>query len=78
MIAVKHFVYSDQEGVGREYLGKFTMFGNEVRKHVGNKSEVVETFDSDLGRIQALRMYFGMNVRDEDAAHAKGRAGSLG
>jgi hypothetical protein len=52
---------------------RITVFGREAWKSSGPNKEVLRTFETELDRIKALRDYFGIDVKDEDAVYIKGR-----
>ncbi|KAF5389795.1 hypothetical protein D9757_003668 [Collybiopsis confluens] len=59
------------------YLGRFGLYKNELKKHVGTRSETVETFRTELERIGVLRRYFGIDIPESDITHISGRASAL-
>ena len=57
---------------------RIILHGKEVKKSYGGQSEVIRKFDNELDRINALREYFGIKLKDEDEVHIRGRAAALG
>jgi hypothetical protein len=53
---------------------RLTLFGKQVWKTAGPNKEVLRTLETEQDRIQALRDYFGMDMKDEDIVHMNGRA----
>ncbi|KAK0469337.1 cysteine proteinase [Desarmillaria tabescens] len=85
LICVRYFVVDgeEQRRLGLEsrakdvHLGKYILFGNEIRRSVGSCQQVLQTFRSEEDRIQALRDYFGFDIDDKAVCNIVGRAAAL-
>lgn len=52
---------------------RVTLFGREVWRSSGPNKEILRVLETEVDRIGALREYFGIDLRDEDAVHMIGR-----
>ncbi|KIK57648.1 hypothetical protein GYMLUDRAFT_228617 [Collybiopsis luxurians FD-317 M1] len=59
------------------YLGRLGLHKNELKRHVGTRSETVKTFHTELERIDILREYFGIDIPAVDIEHIRGRTPAL-
>jgi hypothetical protein len=73
--ATGHFK-DDVEPTGM-WMGRLIMMGDKVRRHVGNRMEVITSFTTEAERIVALRDLFGFQIDETDAIHIKGRDAAL-
>ena len=46
-------------------VGKVMLFNNVVKVNLGGKTEIVRSFDSEEGRLQALKDYFGIELTSD-------------
>lgn len=46
-----------------EIIGQYVISGNEVKRRVHGKTEILQTLQSEEGRVGALSQYFGMHLR---------------
>lgn len=53
-------------------VGKVMLVNNVVKANLGGKTHIVYTLDSEKGRRQALRDYFGISLTDEEAQSIRG------
>lgn len=53
---------------------RITLFGKEVWKSSGSDKEVLRVLETEVDRIRAIREFFGIDLKDEDAVHMVGRA----
>ncbi|KAK0205183.1 hypothetical protein DFS33DRAFT_1274130 [Desarmillaria ectypa] len=85
LMCVKYFVVDEEEQrrLGLEssakdvHLGKYILFGSEIRRSVGGRQQVLQIFRSEGDRIQALRDYFGFDIDVKDAHNINGRAAAV-
>ena len=52
--------------------GTLVLFGNEVKRRIGADSEVLQTFQSEEDRIDALSRWFGIHLQPEEKSGVKG------
>ncbi|KAI3607002.1 arylamine n-acetyltransferase 1 [Moniliophthora roreri] len=55
------------------YLGRYSMEGRVVKRHIGPRTTIVCEMKSELDRRDALQKFFGVVVREEDLHWVKGR-----
>lgn len=60
-----------------EKLGRFSVAGDKIVKRVGELSEVVCTFKTELERVKALKEFCGVLLDDEDVQYMRGRVAAL-
>lgn len=86
VICTKYFWLNDEEmqEVGADtakvtgrYLGKLTMAGSTVRRHVGTREQVLKVMETELERAEALGKYFAIVIHPEDLEHVRGRGAEL-
>jgi arylamine N-acetyltransferase len=53
-------------------VGKVMLVNNVIKANLGGKTHIVCTLDSEEGRRQALRDYFGISLTDEEAQSIRG------
>ncbi|KAF9073035.1 hypothetical protein BDP27DRAFT_1400441 [Rhodocollybia butyracea] len=59
------------------FLGRLGMLNNEVKRHVGTRSETLRIFRNELQRIDGLREFFGIEVPLVDMENIRGRLAAL-
>ncbi|KAF5364590.1 hypothetical protein D9758_005581 [Tetrapyrgos nigripes] len=59
------------------YMGRLTMDGKTVKRHIGPRSEVIKTMEKETDRIEVLRDIFGVDIPPEEIRFMKGRVPSL-
>ncbi|SPO06263.1 related to arylamine N-acetyltransferase [Cephalotrichum gorgonifer] len=64
--------------VGIEVVGKVMLVNDVVKVNMGGKTEVVRKFDSEEGRVQALRDYFGIELTGDQQLAIQGWDMALG
>ena len=75
---------SRQRGVGREngeeveVIGKVMLVNDVVKVNLGGRTTVVETLETETGRVKALRDYFGIHLTEEQATSIRGWDMALG
>ncbi|KAL2753191.1 hypothetical protein ACRALDRAFT_1072261, partial [Sodiomyces alcalophilus JCM 7366] len=57
-----------------EAIGVVTLFGNQLRKRLGEKVELEETLGSEAQRIEALEKWFGVVLSETEKRAIKGTA----
>jgi hypothetical protein len=57
----------------RRPMYRITLYGKKVWKSHGSDKEVLRILETELDRIRAIRDYFGIHLKDEDAVHIIGR-----
>ncbi|KAJ7362555.1 hypothetical protein DFH08DRAFT_841149 [Mycena albidolilacea] len=86
VICTKYFWLNDEEmqevsadttKITGRYLGKLTMAGNTVRRHVGTREQVLKVMETELERAEALGKYFAIVIHPEDLEHVRGRGAEL-
>lgn len=53
-------------------VGKVMLVNNVVKVNMGGKTHIVHSFDTEVGRLKALRTYFGIDLKDEEAQYIRG------
>lgn len=61
-----------------EPIGAVILVGGEVKRRLQGISEVVETCKNETERIQALKRWFDIDLRDEEIRGIQGMASDLG
>lgn len=78
VLCLKLFTIDNEETLHLEKcerpLYRITLFGKEVWKSSGANKEILRNLETELDRIRAIRDYFGIDMKDEDAVHIVGRA----
>ncbi|KAJ4487754.1 hypothetical protein J3R30DRAFT_843226 [Lentinula aciculospora] len=59
------------------YLGRLGLHKNELRRHVGTRSETLKVFHTELERIAVLREFFRIDIIQADLEYIRGRAPAL-
>lgn len=85
VMCVKYFIVDgeEQRSLGLEvctndvYLGKYILFGSEIRRSVGGRQQILQIFRTEEDRIRALRDYFGFDVDVKDAFNIIGRSAAV-
>lgn len=72
VVAIAHFVVGNDDD-----LGRLVLFGRRLDRRIGDKSEKVTEFKSEVERIRALREYFGISIPEVNIIHIKGRVAEL-
>lgn len=62
--------------ISERYMGKLTLDGNRIRRHVGSRTEVVQVLNGEAERVEALRTLFGIHLDDEAASYSRSRIGN--
>ncbi|KAF9267657.1 cysteine proteinase [Marasmius fiardii PR-910] len=74
VVLIKNF-FVDKD---HEDLGTLLLFGDQVRRNVGSKSEVLRTFKTEKERIAAIKEFFSIELDEDEALSSiKGRASAL-
>lgn len=84
-MCVKYFVVDgeEQRRLGLEastkdmHLGKYILFGSEIRRSVAGRQQILQIFRTEEDRIQALRDYFGFDIDVKDAHNIIGRSAAV-
>jgi len=63
--------------VGEEVLGRWTIFGHELKWTIEGTEEVVRPLNSEEDRIEAIQEVFGIVISTEQIAHMSGRQAEL-
>ncbi|SJL10079.1 uncharacterized protein ARMOST_13461 [Armillaria ostoyae] len=85
LMCVKYFVVDgeEQRRLGLEastkdvHLGKYILFGSEIRRSVGGRQQILQIFRTEEDRIRALRDYFGFDIDVKDAHNIIGRSAAV-
>ncbi|KAG5353188.1 hypothetical protein C0989_009565 [Termitomyces sp. Mn162] len=80
VVASRHF-WLDEEACttsDARLVGRFGMEGAVIRRHVGNRTEVVRTVTTEAERVEALGEFFGIDIPLEAVGYIHGRASALG
>ncbi|KAL5333968.1 hypothetical protein BJX70DRAFT_391814 [Aspergillus crustosus] len=48
-------------------VGKVMLVDDVIKVNLGGKTSIVHSFDSEVGRLQALKEYFGITLTEEEA-----------
>ncbi|KAJ7716619.1 arylamine N-acetyltransferase 1 [Mycena metata] len=59
------------------YFCRLVMAGNEVRRHVGTRVEVMRVMKTEEERAEALKEFFGISIPYENLQHIRGRGAEL-
>jgi hypothetical protein len=70
-------VWKGDLGLKGPWMGRLILFGNKVKRRVGNRTDIITSFTSEIERIVALRDLFGVKIDEEDIIHIKGRDAAL-
>ncbi|KAL0961268.1 hypothetical protein HGRIS_006231 [Hohenbuehelia grisea] len=62
---------------GTKYLGRLVIDGDTLKRHIGNRVEVVQTVTSERERARLLSDAFGIRIEEEALAYIAGRAAAL-
>lgn len=70
VLCCKHFFIDENDKLEGD-LGKYILFGTELRRSVGKESKVIQTFGKgeEQKRIQALEEYFGITIGENGENH---------
>ncbi|EKM81236.1 hypothetical protein AGABI1DRAFT_56672 [Agaricus bisporus var. burnettii JB137-S8] len=78
ILCLKLFTIDNEETLQLEKcerpMYRIILFGKEVWKSSGANKEILRNLETELDRIRAIRDYFGIDMKDEDAVHIVGRA----
>lgn len=85
LMCVKYFVVDgeEQRRLGLEasakdmHLGKYILFGSEIRRSVAGRQQILQIFRTEEDRIRALRDYFGFDIDVKDAHNIIGRSAAV-
>ncbi|KAJ8082156.1 hypothetical protein PM082_008003 [Marasmius tenuissimus] len=56
-----------------KYLGRLAIEGKTIKRHVGLRTEVVKTMQTELDRLEGLREWFNIDIHPDAVKHMKGR-----
>ncbi|KAJ3986138.1 hypothetical protein F5890DRAFT_1505985 [Lentinula detonsa] len=59
------------------YLGRLGLYTNELRRHIGTRSETLKVFHTELERIAILREFFGIDITPAELENIRGRRPAL-
>ncbi|KAJ6503873.1 arylamine N-acetyltransferase 1 [Mycena sanguinolenta] len=59
------------------YMGRISMAGNEVRRHIGARTTVLRTMKTEEDRAEALKEFFDIDIPREGFRHIHGRGAEL-
>ncbi|KAJ3919987.1 hypothetical protein F5877DRAFT_39028 [Lentinula edodes] len=59
------------------YLGRLGLYANELKRHVGTRTETLKVFHTEMERIAILREFFGIDIAQADLKHIRGRPPAL-
>ena len=59
-------------------VGKVMLVDNVIKVNLGGKTSIVHSFDSEEGRLQALKYYFGITLTEQEAQTIRGWDKALG
>ncbi|KAJ3775382.1 hypothetical protein FB446DRAFT_406994 [Lentinula raphanica] len=59
------------------YLGRLGLHKNELKRHIGTRTETVKVFHTELERIAILQEFFGINITSGELEHIRGRRPAL-
>ncbi|KAJ4475298.1 hypothetical protein C8J55DRAFT_457384 [Lentinula edodes] len=59
------------------YLGRLGLYANELKRHVGTRTETLKVFHTEVERIDILREFFGIDIAQADLEHIRGRPPAL-
>ncbi|KAG7095709.1 hypothetical protein E1B28_006423 [Marasmius oreades] len=62
----------------RPYLGRLALEGRTIKRHVGIKTEVLKTMESELDRLEGLKEWFNIDIDPTAVKHIKGRVPAYG
>ncbi|KAK0194206.1 cysteine proteinase [Armillaria mellea] len=85
VVCVKYFVVDGEErrrlGLDAStkdvHLGKYILFGSEIRRSVGGRQQILQIFRTEEDRIRALRDYLGIDINVKDAHNIIGRSAAV-
>ena len=63
---------------GGEIYGKVMMVDGVVKWNLGSKTEVVKVCESEAERVEALGVYFGITLTEDEREGIRGREVELG
>ncbi|KAF9260736.1 arylamine N-acetyltransferase 1 [Marasmius fiardii PR-910] len=55
----------------RPYLGRLALEGRTIKRHIGKRTEVLKTMETELDRLEGLKEWFGIEI--DSVKHMKGR-----
>lgn len=69
----------DKDGWRKEgrKLGRYMVVGNKLIKRVGEKVDVIQTFETEEERVEAIRTYCMIDINPEDVLAAEDALCSL-
>jgi len=63
--------------VAERYMGRITLEGREIKRHIGSQTERVATVRTEDERVKALREIFGLVIAESDVIHIQGRKAAI-
>lgn len=69
--------YFTVDGGPGDDLGRLVLLGGRIDRRIGDKSEKIVEIKDEVGRIRALRKYFGICIPEENVAYIRGRLAEL-
>lgn len=62
---------------GEKIVGQCIVSGKEVKRRLNGKTEVLQALNSEEERVEALRKYFDMNLREDEIQGIQGLSSEL-
>ncbi|KAK1216613.1 hypothetical protein PQX77_020733 [Marasmius sp. AFHP31] len=56
-----------------KYLGRLAIEGKTIKRHIGWRTEVVKTMQTELDRLEGLKEWFNIDIHPDAVKHMKGR-----
>ena len=87
IVASKHFWLDEEEAstthsmsdgfIETRHVGRFGMEGAVIRRHVGNRTDIIRIVTTEVERTEVLQKIFGIHIPPEGLDHIRGRASAL-
>lgn len=58
-------------------VGDITLFGSEVKRRLGGKSEVMQILETETDRLEALKKWFGIGLAGDEVSGIRGMQSEL-
>lgn len=62
---------------GEKIVGQCIVSGKEVKRRLNGKTEVLQALNNEEDRVEALRKYFDMNLREDEIQGIQGLSSEL-